>query len=123
MSEEPKHDSRSLWGITKGFYYKRSAIAIKTAEDKSKVTTLVLVLMLVFSAFGGAMVSFEFATHVLFPPTSYTGVCAPPLQIVHGGCFSVVSSTDSNGKVHTNYYPAGTVCSGNETISQCEKNG
>lgn len=119
MSEHDRHDSRALWLMHKGFGYKRSALAVKTAEDKSKATTIVLIMMLILAAFGGAMISFEITTHIIFPPAQFVGICPAPAEITRGGCF-IPQSTVSNGKTVTNYIPSGYVCSKNESIYQCE---
>ena len=118
------YDSHTLFLVTEKFLYKRSALAVKTSEDKSRATTIVIAMILAFGFIGGAFGGIAIDTHFISPPQQFVGVCAPPAQITRGGCFNVITSTDASGKATTNYIPTGQVCRAmNETIAQCEQRG
>jgi hypothetical protein len=120
MSEETTYNSHRLYQLTRKFIYKRAALAVKTSEDKSRATTIVLVMLLIMSFIGGSFAGIALDIHVISPPQTFVGICSPPAQMIKNGCF-IVSQSTVNGKTITNYSPTGQVCSANETIIQCER--
>lgn len=100
------HDSFRTWYVLKARMRKRSGLALRRTDMKRAgfFAAMMIMLAIIFGVFTG--MSLEH--FVINPPVQYIGICSPPAEITHGGCF-IVQCTGSGSSESCDYIPAGTV--------------
>lgn len=112
MSEENQpHDSAYVYSSRKGKHWYKVAPSLRE-KDRSRGQWILLGLLVVFAVVGGSFLGFTVQTTILNPPTQVVGVCPPPAFIQGNDCLQNVTTTDSQGNVHTSVQPAGSLTAG-----------
>lgn len=107
QQERSAHDSHFCFQIIKFRAFKKALPGL--GGQKSKGEVLFLVVLIILAIFGGIAAGYQIDMQLINPPTQLVGVCTPPGELVHGGCFIVTQTTDSSGKTTNVYTPSGTL--------------
>ena len=100
MSEDARgHSSYTTWLIYANRAIERILPALKHKGKYGWAAPALLCLLVLVTAVSVGIYIDGYGVH---PPTQYTGICAPPAQITHGGCYiKTVQIVTQSGTVTT----------------------
>jgi hypothetical protein len=97
------HSAYRVWQRFVNEDFKKMAPGLSLKPKGQLLVAIGLILGgLVIGGFGGLIL-----LGYVHPPVQLLGICQSPAQLTQGGCYVVTQTVTPDGKVQTNYAPAG----------------